>query len=422
MHTRYFKNKEFSKNVLTLMTGTTIAQAIPIAISPVLTRIYSPEEFGLAALFISIVSIIGAIVTMRYELAIVQPVEDEDAISLVFLSALIAVVISAVLFISSFAFTAQIAEFLGNKDIGYWLYWVPLAVMVMGFYRSLNYWHSRTKKFGVISNSKVSQGVTTVGTQVGFGTLMAYGGLIYGFILGFLVAFLVLLKNFKKDIKDSSLNYKKLSLLSNAKRYKKLPQYSTWGALADSASLQMPIFVITKFYEASFVGFFSVTFRVLNLPMSLISQALSQVLFQKIAQLHHVEPKKINSLITKLFLILFSMMIPFVGLIWIYGEDLFAFIFGEAWREAGSMASVLVLAVAIRFAVSPLSVVLALDQNIKLGVLWQFIYLVTITATLFIFSSWSIDAFLTAFVCHEITLYLLYFSFILKGSKSIGIT
>jgi len=41
---------EFAKNVLTLMTGTTIAQAIPIAISPILTRIYTPEDFGVFAL------------------------------------------------------------------------------------------------------------------------------------------------------------------------------------------------------------------------------------------------------------------------------------------------------------------------------------------------------------------------------------
>jgi len=64
---------DFKKNVLTLMAGTTIAQAIPIAISPILTRLYTPEEFGLFALFLAIVSIFGVVATMRYEMAIVQP-------------------------------------------------------------------------------------------------------------------------------------------------------------------------------------------------------------------------------------------------------------------------------------------------------------------------------------------------------------
>jgi hypothetical protein len=81
------------------------------------------------------------------------------------------------------------------------------------------------------------------------------------------------------------------------------------------------------------------------------------------------------------------------------------------------MASILVFAVAIRFVVSPLSVVLLLDRNIKLGTLWQFIHFTTITVTLYVFSSWPLNDFLIAFVIHEIILYLLYFIFILKGSK-----
>ena len=70
---------EFGRNVLTLMTGTTIAQAIPIAISPILTRIYTPEDFGVFALYISISTIFAVIVTGRYELAIMLPKKNKDA-------------------------------------------------------------------------------------------------------------------------------------------------------------------------------------------------------------------------------------------------------------------------------------------------------------------------------------------------------
>ncbi|MEA1954756.1 MAG: hypothetical protein U9O24_10240 [Campylobacterota bacterium] len=69
---------EFSRNVLTLMTGTTIAQAIPIAISPILTRIYTLEDFGIFALFIAITAIFGSIANGRYELAIMLPKKDNN--------------------------------------------------------------------------------------------------------------------------------------------------------------------------------------------------------------------------------------------------------------------------------------------------------------------------------------------------------
>ena len=80
---RFKLKSEFSKNVLTLMTGTTIAQTIPVAISPILTRIYTPEDFGIFAIYLAITAILGNIVSGRYELAIMIPKKDEDAINLI---------------------------------------------------------------------------------------------------------------------------------------------------------------------------------------------------------------------------------------------------------------------------------------------------------------------------------------------------
>ena len=77
---------EFSRNVLTLMTGTTIAQAIPIAISPILTRIYTPEEFGVFALYLSIIMLFSSLVAGKYELSILIPKHDKNAKNLVLLS------------------------------------------------------------------------------------------------------------------------------------------------------------------------------------------------------------------------------------------------------------------------------------------------------------------------------------------------
>ncbi|MOA43651.1 hypothetical protein D3C78_1658230 [compost metagenome] len=99
------------------------------------------------------------------------------------------------------------------------------------------------------------------------------------------------------------------------------------------------------------------------------------------------------------------------------GPDLFALVFGETWRKAGEYATVLIFAVAIRFAVSPLSTVLAMDHNIKIGTLWQMIYFVTITSTLYIFRNAGMETFLLAFTLHEVALYSLYLGFIIFGAK-----
>lgn len=422
MINRLKPKSEFSRNVLTLMTGTTIAQAIPIAITPILTRLYTPEDFGVLALFVAISSIVAVIATLRYELAIVQPHSDEDAAALVVLSATIATFISLLSLIIIHALNAELQLWLGNPEVGIWLYLLPVSVFLTGLYQSLNYWHTRKKQFKSIAISKVNQGVGTASVQVGTGLgSIGSAGLIWGYIVGQLIALIILIKkSLTDDIKQfRGVTYEQIKL--NAIRYQKMPKYSTWGALADNLSLQMPVLVISKFYDMAQTGLFSLTFRVLSLPMSLVSSALSQVLFQKISKMHHDSPNQIKAAILKLFFLLLAMMVPFIGFIWLFGEDVFALVFGEPWREAGAMAATLVLAVAIRFAVSPLSAVLALEHNIKLGVLWQFIYLFTITITLFYFSSFSIPTLLYAFVVHEISLYLLYLLFILKGTTYIAV-
>ena len=400
------------------MTGTTIAQAIPIAVSPILTRLYSPEEFGLFALFLAIVSIFGVVASMRYEMAIVQPETSEDAIHLVILSLIISCVISAVLFICVYLFNIQIQDLLGNSDIGIWLYWIPLTVLLIGFYKTLNYWHVRNKDFARIAKSKVAKGTMMAGTQVGFGAIAIFGGLIYGYVSGFIVAFLMLLKSFMTDRSLSSVKLNKTRLLQNAKKYRKLPQYSSFGALSNTLSSQMPILVISKFYEMSVAGIYSLTVRVLAVPISLVSEALGQVLFQRLVEVNHTDSLKMKPIVIKIFLLLTLIIFPFVAIIFVFGEEAFAFVFGESWREAGAMASVLIFSVAIRFVVSPLSMVLVLEHNVKLGVLWQSIYLISITSVLLVFSSWPIRDLIIVLVIHDIALYLLYFFLILKGSES----
>ena len=143
-----FKSRsEFSRNVLTLMTGTSIAQAIPIAVSPILTRIYTPEEFGSFALYMTIVSLLSILVTGRYELAIMLPKKDEDAINLVALSILISFIISVFVFLIVFIFNTEITDWLANKAISSWLYLIPLSIFFSGLYQSLYFWNNRLDTF-----------------------------------------------------------------------------------------------------------------------------------------------------------------------------------------------------------------------------------------------------------------------------------
>src|SRR5690625_747247 len=107
-------SSDANKNIIKLMTGATMAQAIPVAISPILTRLYTPEDFGVLALFVAIITIFGSIANARYELAIVLPKKEEDSINLVALCILIALSLSLILLFVIILFHSEILHLLGN--------------------------------------------------------------------------------------------------------------------------------------------------------------------------------------------------------------------------------------------------------------------------------------------------------------------
>ena len=399
------------------MTGTTIAQAIPIAISPILTRMYSPESFGVLAIFISVATVISVIANLRYQLAIVQPKKDEDAAAIVILSMIIAAIISSLSLVIIIIFNQDISLWLDSDLVGSWLYLTPISVLVFGIYQPMNYWFVRKQYYKNIATSKVSQGAFGGLAQLILGP-MSIGplGLISGHIIGQVTALIVLIKSFFNDY-QSFKTVKLNKVTANMTQYKRLPKYSAPGAVINSLSAQMPNFFIARYFDLVATGFFGLVFRVLNVPLALISGALGQVLLQRLAN-GESGSKQVNNeriFLFKIFLILLIIILPFVLIIRSYGEEIFAIIFGEEWRVAGEMAGIVVIAIAIRFSVSPLSAVMALERNIKMGVAWQFFYLGTLSFTLMYFSNYPLLTFLKAFVIHELILYLLYLVIILNS-------
>jgi O-antigen/teichoic acid export membrane protein len=251
-----FKSKsEFTKNVLTLMTGTTIAQAIPIAISPILTRIYTPEDFGVFALYIAIVSFIAIIVTARYELAIVLPKDDEDAINVLFLSLVIMFII--IFFTTSFIllFKDDILVLLNAKDIGNFIYLIPVSVFIAGLNQSFNYWSNRKEYFNTMSSSKISQSIGMSITQPNFGYFNIFGGLIIGDLFGKIISGFVLINKFLKNDKEQIKNINKLVVLEQMKKYKDFPLVNSLHAFSDVIRTGGSIMLISSFLVLQYLDF-----------------------------------------------------------------------------------------------------------------------------------------------------------------------
>lgn len=410
---------EFGGNIAALMSGTVLAQALPIAASPILTRLYSPSDFGALALYMAIYSVIGVVVAGRYEVAIMLPKDNTDASNIMALSAAITLATSVLVGIPAVLFNDQIAQFLDSPALAKWLYLLPLSVMLAGFYQTLSYWNNRRKRFKDLAISRIAQGGGTAASQsvVGYGLGATSGGLISGAIIGQVLATLFLGWANRRSIAETRPVLSLSRIGENAKKYKVFPFVSSWAALLDNGALQMPLFIITKFFGAAITGLFSFTFKVLTVPLSLIVGSLAQVLLQKTTEIHNQNPCALRGYIFRILLLLCCMAIPFILIFSFYGVEIFSFVFGKDWARAGEFAAILSLAAGVRFVVSPLSVVLSLRHNVKKGAAWQLGYFVTLTTVLLLSSGLPIELFLKIFVAHEVLLYGIYLAVILRATR-----
>ena len=94
-----FRNSSFVRNSLTLIFGTALAQLIPILLQPLLRRSYSPEQFGLISVYLTLVGIFAAISNFKYESAIVIPKEKKEADHLVAVGLILSFLMSIILLV-----------------------------------------------------------------------------------------------------------------------------------------------------------------------------------------------------------------------------------------------------------------------------------------------------------------------------------
>ena len=357
------------------MTGTTIAQAIPIAISPILTRIYTPEDFGVFALFIAISAIFSSIVNGRYELAIMLPKKDEDAINIFALSFIITASVSLMLLILVVLFNDYFTSLLGNDEISVWLYFVPVAVFFTGMFNILNYFNNRRKNYKDLRNATILKSIVSATVQLSVGFVkQGATGLISGQMLSQAFANTRLLKNIiQNKILISKIS--KVKVLTLAKKYKDFPKHSMPTALLDVVSMNAPVYILGKFFSIQILGYYSFAYRILQMPSGLIAGAFSQVFYQKFNELSGNSIEQIRFILhiwKKLFLIGF---IPF-GIIFLFGEEIFAFVFGQNWAEAGKIASYLSIMIFFMFVSSPTSSAYIVLKMQKIGLYFGIVVLI----------------------------------------------
>lgn len=385
---RWLPKGEFARNVLTVMGGTTLAQAVPVLVSPLLTRLYSPAEFGVMAMYVSLTAIGVVAVTGRYELAILLPARDREAFDLLCLAIGVAGVLCVVIVLVALGSLAGSSrpEWLGSRAhaLGAWLLLVPLSIFLMAVSQALGYWANRSRRYKQIASSRVGQSLAMCGAQIagGFGKA-GDAGLIVGYVTGQLAANALLARTLLADMRArvSRLNW--MRVLAVARRHRRFPTFMVPGHLANTASSQMPVLMLGALYGPGVAGFYALAERVLVLPSSIIGSAIGDVFRQKAAEAYNAQGNCRELFLRTARKLAVVALVPSLVAA-LAGPWLFAWVFGEYWREAGEITTLLSVMVFCQIVSTPLSQTVLLANMHRADMIWQFSRLALAFAALYV--------------------------------------
>lgn len=341
------------KNIGILVTGTGFAQAVAMVAMVFTARMFTPEIFGQFAVFGSLTTIAITIASMRMDMAIMLPEDDDSARRIARIATVSNIVVALLFAVAAVVGRNLIISVYGSENLASWMPIGALTIFFVAQVTVLQYWFNRRTDYKTISLNRMQQQVASSGGQLAFGALgvRTLPGLILGTMAGQALAFVNLRlrsKDLVQPISDDTPSAK--ALLSE---YKKMPLLNMPTALVDAIRLNGIVLLIGSVALGA-VGQFNLAWRLLQVPIGLINSAISQVFFQKLAR---VKPGGMTRLVR--FTMMRSLLISLVpfGLLYLLAPWLFTVVFGHQWDLAGDIARALTPWLMMQLVTSPISTV-----------------------------------------------------------------
>jgi len=332
----YLRRSPFVRNVSIVMSGTAVSQVISFALTPIISRLFSPADFGVLGSFSSVLGVVVAGVTLQYSQAIMLPKEDRDAANVFAVSLLSVALITCLSIAAAVLFSDRLLSLLNATQAGWLLWLLPLGILVSGLNQTFQAWCVRKKAFKATASSHVIRAGFAGALQIVAGFFKAGGaGLAAGAVAADGIALLNLssqvLGTDKKLIKGALC---RRSLVQKAIEYRDFPLYSATQNIMSSLSMGLPVLLLAHFFGIAAAGSYAFGLKLLQVPMNFILTALRQVLFQKATETYN-QNGDILLLFKKITVgLFFSAIIP-AFLFFLFAPALFVWCFGDNWFEAG---------------------------------------------------------------------------------------
>lgn len=361
----------FARNVGILAGGTALAQALSVLALPVITRLYTPEDFSVLAVYAALLGMIGVVACLRFEIAIPLPSDDFEAANLMVLGLFFTTVISGLVFLLVVLVPEQIANGLGQHTLQAYLWLLPVGVWLTGAFGCVQYWATRRKQFSDIAQTRMAQSMGSVLAQVLMGWMTKTGplGLLLGQVTSSGAGFIKLGKVAWSDMQAHKQHITRETLRTSFRKNSQFPKFSIFESLANVGTVQIPIIIIAASAIGPEAGFALLAMKATAVPMGLIGGSISQVYLSCASD--ELRAGKLPEFTKKIAVGLMGAGVGPLICIGIMASDLLPLVFGAKWGRAGEIVSWMTPWFILQFLSSPLSMVLHVTGNQRLAMLNQ---------------------------------------------------
>lgn len=337
-------NLNFFRNTLVLLSGHVFNQLVLIISYPIISRLYQPEQFGIFAQVNAIYAVLLLISTLRYESAIIISKDDNEANNLVALSLILVFIFVLITFFCLVVFDDRIADLLKSPRLKYYIYWIPLFILLASPQQIFYNWSIRKKEFKRANISNILKSSLNSIGRIIFGIYSAnLLSLFFARAISFLFSMIQIIpvrihKLFNKEI------YKGISrqaIIDSAKNHKNFPLFMSGGMLLNRISTSLVPLILSSLFGVKFLGFYAMANTALNIPLSVLRNSLQTVFMQEASERRRSQKTIFGESIKISGLIFILGLLPVIILI-MFGPEIFRLILGSKWEKSGEIAQILI--------------------------------------------------------------------------------
>jgi len=367
--------------MLTLTGGGAAAQLLTLAAMPVLSRLFTPADYGTYAVYASLVAIPSALAAWSYEAAIPLPKDDEEARQLLAL-ALTAVCVTTLAAILPLWYAGEISLALRAPGLAAWIAFIPVNLFAVGVYQTLAYWHNRQAGYQGLAASRIVLSGTTAGSQLAFGAAGAgVGGLITGQILGQLAAPLYLWRQTIRSGIDPRQAVRRAILVPLLRKYRRFPMFTGWGTIMSVGAAQLAPVLLTVLFGAASAGLFFFGYRLLSAGVALWTTSIGQVFYQRAARTLH-EGQDLTAFVETIIVRLVRLFIVPFAVFAVIAPEFFTIVFGANWTLTGHYMRAVAPLFFLQAVTAPVSLTLFLLEKNHVAALVQLVLMIGAAASL----------------------------------------